>query len=246
LPLRIFIPGRVVLAGLAAVVLLGCSRGVAPGDSTGTASVRPPAAGASVQTQVDPGRDALGQPIASESGQVFHIVPEQSEASYDIQEKLAFLPLPSRAVGRTKAIEGRFTLMMGAAPRVEDAQFSVDLRTLTSDQRRRDQLIRSQWLESDAYPMAEFRATRIEQLPAGYVEGDEVPVQITGDMTIRTTTRELTFDTRASMQGGTIRGTATTFLLMRDFGFEPPNIANAVSVEDGVNLTVSFTAQTQS
>ena len=48
------------------------------------------------------------------------------------------------------------------------------------------------------------------------------------------------------MQGNTIRGIATTFLLMRDFGFEPPSIANAVLVEDGVNLTVNFTAQSQS
>lgn len=34
-------------------------------------------------------------------------------------------------------------------------------------------------------------------------------------------------------------------VLMRDFGFDPPNIANLVSVEDGVNLTVNFTAQAQ-
>jgi hypothetical protein len=45
------------------------------------------------------------------------------------------------------------------------------------------------------------------------------------------------------MNGNTITGTATTFLLMRDFGFDPPNIANLVSVEDGVNLTVNFTAR---
>jgi len=237
-PFRVLFTTEVLVA-----TLLGCGQRSAPTGSqqSGSAPSNP-----SGQSQAVGPPPTQAQQPGGGTPRVFGILPEDSEASYDIQEKLAFLPLPSRAVGRTKAIEGQFTLTMGAAPRVEDAQFSVDLRTLTSDQNRRDQLIRTRWLESNTYPMAEFRATRVEPLPAGYVEGQEVPLRITGNMTIRTTTLELTFDTRASMQGNTIRGTATTFLLMRDFGFEPPNIANAVLVEDGVNLTVNFTAQGQS
>lgn len=231
------------ITGILVATLLGCGLRSTPTGSQQSGSALSNPNGQSQAVDLQP---TQAQQPAGGMPRVFAIVPEESEASYDVQEVLAFLPLPSRAVGRTKAIEGQFTLAMGAAPRIEDAQFSVDLRTLTSDQNRRDQLIRTQWLESNTYPMAEFRATRVEPLPAGYVEGEEVPLRITGNMTIRTTTLALTFDTRATMQGNTIRGTATTFLLMRDFGFEPPNIANAVLVEDGVNLTVNFTAQGQS
>jgi polyisoprenoid-binding protein YceI len=237
-----FMSRSLVIAVLLASAVLGCGQRSAAPASQPTS---PPSPASAPQRQtIEPPADAGAQALDA-APRVFGIVPEESEASYDVQEKLAFLPLPSRAVGRTNAIQGHFTLTLGAASRVDEAQFSVDLRTLTSDQNRRDQLIRTQWLESNTYPMAEFRATRVEPLPIGYVEGHEVPVRITGNMTIRTTTRELTFDTRASMQGDTIRGTATTFLLMRDFGFEPPSIANAVLVEDGVNLTVSFTARSE-
>jgi polyisoprenoid-binding protein YceI len=232
-----------LLRAIVPVLFVGTIVGCAP---------QPAVTGSQPTGTTNPGGAGQTQPVASQPGpaaqatRVFGIVPEESEASYDVQEKLAFLPLPSRAVGKTQAIEGHFTLTLGPNPRVDDAQFTVDLRTLTSDQNRRDQLIRTQWLESNTYPMAEFRATRVEPLPVGYVEGQEVPLRITGNMTIRTTTQELTFDTRATLQGNTIRGVGSTFLLMRDFGFEPPNIANAVSVDDGVNLTVNFTAQSQS
>jgi polyisoprenoid-binding protein YceI len=175
----------------------------------------------------------------------FRIVPAQSEASYEVQEQFARLPLPSKAVGQTNTIQGELALRMGDPPQLESSSFTVDLRTLRSDSARRDQFIREQWLESNRYPMAEFTATRIEQIPSGYAEGQEVPLKITGTMKIRDVTRELTFDARASLRSNTITGTATTFLLMRDFGFDPPNILGVVSVEDGVNLTVKFTAQSE-
>jgi polyisoprenoid-binding protein YceI len=172
----------------------------------------------------------------------FRIVPAQSETSYEVQEKFARLPAPTKAVGRTNMIEGEFRLAVGAAPALLNNRFAVDLRTLQSDSGRRDQLIREQWLESARYPMAEFTATRVEQLPPTVIEGQEVPLKITGNLTIRDVTREVTFDARAKVEGNTLSGTATTFLLMRDFGFEPPSILGIVTVEDGVNLTVRFTA----
>jgi polyisoprenoid-binding protein YceI len=176
------------------------------------------------------------------SARTFRIVPAESEASYEVQEKFARLPAPSKAVGRTSSIEGDFRLATGEAATLLANRFAVDLRTLKSDSDRRDQLIREQWLESNRFPMAEFTATRVEQLPAAVVEGQEVPLRIIGDMKIRDVTREVAFDTRAMLQGSTLSGTATTFLLMRDFGFEPPSILNIVTVEDGVNLSVRFTA----
>jgi len=172
----------------------------------------------------------------------FNIVPAQSETSYEVQEKFARLPAPSKAVGRTGAIEGEFRLAVGDAPALLNNRFAVDLRTLQSDSGRRDQLIREQWLESNRYPTAEFMATHVEQLPSTVIEGQQVPLKITGNLKIRDVTREVTFDARTKLEGSTLSGTATTFLLMRDFGFEPPSILGIVTVEDGVNLTVRFTA----
>jgi polyisoprenoid-binding protein YceI len=170
-------------------------------------------------------------------------MPDQSEAYYDVQERLFRLPAPSRAVGRTRSIEGEFQLVGAPAPQLQGNHFRVDLRTLTSDSERRDQLIREQWLESNVYPYAEFTGTHADGLPPSYVEGQEAQFRLTGDMTIRNVTRPVSFDMRGTLTGNTLSGTATTFLLMRDFGFEPPEILNIVRVDDGVQLTVRFVAQ---
>jgi len=227
---------------LSTTALLACQPQTA---SQGAPISRP--SNASQATAANPAgaSTALASP-ATVSGptKTFRIVPEQSEASYDVQEQFLNQSLPSRAVGKTTAVSGDFQLgANGSAPQLLSNRFTVDLRTLESDQRRRDQFIREQWLESNTYPNAEFVATSIEQTPAQVIDGQPVSVKINGNMTIHDTTKPVTFDTQATLNGNTITGTATTFLLMRDFGFDPPEILGVLKVQDGVNLTVRFTAQ---
>jgi polyisoprenoid-binding protein YceI len=239
----------VLLIGALLAVLAACAPAPAPTATSGSKppAVAPGASGAAPSAPQGPEVANSSSTAAQADGplRTFRIVPDQSEASYEVQEKFVQLPAPTKAVGRTNTIDGEFQLQMGDSPVLQSNHFTVDLRTLTSDQARRDRFIREQWLESDRYPIAEFTATRIEQMPGRYVEGQQIPLKITGNMKIRDVTRELTFDTTAVLQGNTISGTATTFLLMRDFGFDPPSLA-ILSVEDGVNLTVKFTAQADS
>ncbi len=175
----------------------------------------------------------------------FRIVAEQSEASYQVSEEFFNRPLGLvNAIGRTNAIEGEFQLnMSGNQVQLVDNHFTVDLRTLTSDEARRDQRIRNEWLESDTYPWAEFTATAIQDFPANAVEGQDVPFKLVGDMTIREVTKPVTFDVVARLDGNTFTGTATMNLLMGDFGFEPPSILGMLEVTDGVIVTVNFVAQ---
>jgi polyisoprenoid-binding protein YceI len=175
----------------------------------------------------------------------FRIVAEQSEVSYQVSEEFFNRPLGLiNAIGRTNAIEGDFQLNISDNQvQLADNQFTVDLRTLTSDEARRDQRIRNEWLESNRYPWAEFTATAIQDFPANAVEGQDVPFKLVGDMTIRDITRPVTFDIVARLDGNTFTGTATTNLLMRDFGFEPPSIFGMLEVTDGVIVTVNFVAQ---
>ena len=85
-------------------------------------------------------------------------------------------------------------------------------------------------------------ATGLENFPESAAEGQDISFKVVGDMTIREVTRPLTFETTARLQGNTINGVATTQLLMRDFGFEPPSILGMLEVTDGVTVTVEFTA----
>jgi polyisoprenoid-binding protein YceI len=175
----------------------------------------------------------------------FVILPEQSAASYEVQEIFFGQNFPVKAVGKTTTIEGEFAVSLDGKPAAQVTRISVDLRNLTSDDARRDRRIRSSWLESDRYPLAEFVSTGIQGAPDSYAEGEEVAFQLLGDLTIREITRPVTFDVTAKLEGDTVTGTATSYILMKDFGFDPPDIANVLTVEDGVTVIVNFTAKEQ-
>jgi polyisoprenoid-binding protein YceI len=182
---------------------------------------------------------------ASASLRAFQIMPEQSEATYQVQEEFFNRPVNIvNPIGRTNAIEGEFQLTIsGSQVQLADNQFKVDLRTLTSDEARRDNRIRNEWLESNKYPWAEFKATTIEDFPANATEEQDVSFKVTGDMTIREITKPQTFAVTARLDGDTFTGIATSYVLMRDYGFEPPSILGVLEVTDGVTVTVNFTAQ---
>jgi hypothetical protein len=69
------------------------------------------------------------------------LVTGGSQASYQVQEQLAGKSLPSAAIGRTSAVSG--AVVLDAAGKIVPAQskFTIDLRTLRSDQGMRDNYI---------------------------------------------------------------------------------------------------------
>jgi len=190
-----------------------------------------------------------------ESGlRTFVIVPEQSKASYLVDEEF-FADALSKygieaglndTVGSTQEIEGELQLNLnGLSAPLGTNRFTVNLSTLTSDQPLRDRWIRQNGPRFNEFPVAEFTATAVEDAPATYEEGDEVEFKLIGDLTIREITQPATFDVTAKLEGDTITGVATAQLLMTDFGIDPPNFANTLSVEDEFAVQIEFTAEEQ-
>lgn len=173
----------------------------------------------------------------------FAIVPEQSEASYEVQEQFLDQDLPNMALGKTNAVEGQFQIDASGKPTGEVTDITVDLRSLTSDKNRRDQRIRERWLESNTYPYAKFVSTGMSDGPESYSEGEEIAFKLVGDMTIREQTKPVTWDVKAKLDGDTVSGTATTHIMMADFGIEPPEIMGMLTVQDGVTVTLKFVAK---
>ena len=180
---------------------------------------------------------------AAAGTRTFTIVPEQTEASYQVQEKFLDRDLPNQAIGKTNAVSGDLQVSTDGKPTGKITKITVDLRTLTSDSSRRDGRIRTQWLESEKYPVAEFTSTDVQGTPDSYTEGQEVNFKLTGDMKIREVTKPVTFDVKGKLEGDTITGSATSKILMKDFGFDPPSVAGMLTVDDGVTLTINFTAK---
>lgn len=188
------------------------------------------------------------QPSASTPSDLitFILLPQESKASYSIDE--VFINQNNRlftAVGVTSEIEGQMQLDYANPAASRFGLFTVNISTLTSDSSRRDNAIRSNWLESSKYPLATFQVTEVKDFPANPQEGQEISFQLLGDLTIRETTRPVTWQVTATLNGDKLSGSATTKIMLVDFGVTPPSIAGVLTVTDGATLTLEFTLQAQ-
>ncbi|MDA0770396.1 MAG: YceI family protein [Chloroflexi bacterium] len=196
-------------------------------------------------------------PVSGEPGFVphirtFRIVPEASEARYEVDEELIFLGISlNRAIGRTSELSGEFSFYQDSTDEqflvVTSGHFQVDLSKLKSDDTRRDERIRDQWLESFRFPLAVFEAKEVGEFPNDVLGVTTNAVnwtfELKGDMTVREVTREETLVVQVNIIDGNMDGTVTTHLKMKDYGFSPPNISGLMKVEEGVDVVVEFRAE---
>lgn len=191
--------------------------------------------------------------ISTEEGmRTFVVVPEESVASYIVDEELFQgaldkynLPIGMSTVrGTTNQIEGTLQLDLATAE-LGPTRFTVDLVSLATGQNDRDGWIRDNALESNRYPLAVFEATEIQNAPANYQEGQEVTFQLAGNMTIRDITKPMTFDVTASLQGDEIRGVAEANSQMTEWGFDPPSFLGTLTVNNDFIIRVEFVARAQ-
>lgn len=172
---------------------------------------------------------------------VYRIDPAQSEVTYSIQEYFAGRPV-STAIGTTSTLAGDILLDTNDYAASEVGTIVINVEHFTSDSGLRDGRIRKEFLQSSTYPEATFIPTSLSDFPAEIVQGQEVTFHMTGDLTVRTTTQSATWTVTATLAGDTLTGTATTTVLMSDYGIGPISIAGLVETEDEVALTFRFMA----
>jgi polyisoprenoid-binding protein YceI len=146
-------------------------------------------------------------------------------------------------VGTTRAITGDVQLESDGVVRGQILNISVDLRTLVSDDVRRDNFIRQNTLQTDRFPLAVFRSADVGGLPTSH-PGEEVTFQLPGVMSLHGQDRPMAWDARARLEGDALFGSATTRIKLSDFGIEPPRLA-ILSVEDEMTWTIDIVAQRQ-
>jgi polyisoprenoid-binding protein YceI len=170
----------------------------------------------------------------------FRIVPEQSEARYRAREQLLGRPLPNDAVGRTNAVEGQIVFAADGTIDSQQSQVTVDLRTLKSDEARRDNYIKQNTLEVDRYPTATFQPTAASGLPWPLPTSGQLQFQLEGNLTVHGVTKPVTWNVEATVDGNRITGTATTQVTFDDFGMTPPRVPVVLSLEDTITLELNF------
>lgn len=181
-----------------------------------------------------------GEPT-SETAATFTIVSEESEARYRSQEELAGQGT-NEAVGTTSAFIGRILFDADGMP-LPCTRFDVDLRTLVSDESRRDNYLYTNTLETQQYPLATFVLTEVEGLDGPLADGDETTFTLIGNLTIHGVTKLVAWETTVTLDGDTLDGTAATEFDMPDFNITPPVIGPVVSLDETVKLEVDLAAE---
>lgn len=175
--------------------------------------------------------------------QRFVIVPGESSALYRVGETFFVGNRFNVAVGVTREIRGEILVDRRRPANSRIPSIRVDISRLTSDQSRRDQMIRERWLESSRFPIAEFRLLRIDGVPDTYEEGKPVPIRLHGELVVREVARPVTFEGAFVLDGDTLEGTARAAVRMTDFGFDPPSILGMLRAENDVEIEVNLVAR---
>jgi polyisoprenoid-binding protein YceI len=173
----------------------------------------------------------------------FAIVAEGSEVRYRVREQLVGLNFPNDAVGATNAIQGAIVLDAQGRVVPAESRFTADLRTLKSNEARRDNYLRRNTLETDTYPNVTFVPAEARRLPFPLPASGSAPFELVGDLTVKDVTRRVTWEATATFDGPKVSVRAQTAFHFGDFGLRQPRVSVVLSVEDDIKLEADLVLQ---
>jgi len=167
-----------------------------------------------------------------------------SQAGYRVRERLANLAAESDAIGRTSDVTGSITVEAnGDGARLTGGTLTVDTTTITSDESRRDNRLRSEGLQTDQFPTATFTLTAPVDVPAAALAGTAADLTLTGDLTLHGVTKSVEIPAQAQLVGDTMQVAGSLTFALSDFGISPPNVGGfilSIAEEGTLEFLVSF------
>lgn len=159
-----------------------------------------------------------------------------TSAGFTIDE---ILPADKRTTsGSTKHVTGQATIKDGV---VEEASITVDMASLTTDKKVRDQNMKSKLFEVTKYPESTFTLTEPADVSVVPDDGSLVTVPLTGNLTIHGETKNVTQDFQVVRDGDTIILGGNIPINRLEFGVETPEmIAAKISEVGDVNVRVTL------
>ena len=152
-----------------------------------------------------------------------------SQAGYRVDEVLVGQSVT--AVGRTDQVTGTVTL---TGTTVRAARFEVDMASVTSDERIRDDAFRGRIMDVATHPNATFELRRPIALGTVPAVGERRTITAAGTLTLRGTSRDVTveLDTRRSAEAVTVAGSIP--VRFADYGIPDPSIGPIRTEDNGV------------
>ena len=142
----------------------------------------------------------------------------ETVAGYRVAETLA--GQSTEGVGRTDQVTGAMSIV---GTTITEADFSVDMASITSDSDRRDNQYQTRLMQTNRFPTSTFVLTEPIELGTEPAEGEEITVDAVGDLTLKDTTKAVTFELQAKRVGGVITVVATYEITFADWGIEDPS-----------------------
>ena len=167
---------------------------------------------------------------------------DKTIARYLVQEQLLRLNFPNDAIGTTKSVEGNIKINSKGQIDKSNSLMQVNLDDLKSDSSYRDRYIKNKTLETNTYKYAKFIPTEAIGMDWPLPISETIEFKLIGDMTIKTTTKRLTWIIKCSNNGSNLIGKATTEFTFGDFNITKPSAMAVVSVEDEIRLEIDFEA----
>ena len=176
-----------------------------------------------------------------ETDRLYRIIPGSgSTASYRIEERLG--GFARTTVGTTTAVAGEILVNVAEPALSRVGEIVVNVETLKSDSNLRDKRIRHDYLESSHWPFVRFTPTSIEGLRVDFTDGASYDFSITGELTVKETTRTETFNGTVTATEDRLVAAVSATVLSSHYGVGPINIARLVHTSDEVTLTFALSA----
>ena len=143
------------------------------------------------------------------------------------------------AVGRTPDVSGQITI---DGTTLTAASFEADMTSITTNDGRRDNKVQEA-LDTSSFPTATFELTSPVELGAGALDGEEISVDATGDLTLHGISREVTISLQAKLEGDRVVVVGSMPIVFADYDVEPPTapIVLSVAPEGILELQLFFT-----
>jgi polyisoprenoid-binding protein YceI len=177
-----------------------------------------------------------------ESETVLFEVADGSTATFTLDEELR--GRPTTVVGVSSIVLGQVELDLGNLTESRIGEILVNARDFTTDSSNRNRAINGPILDTGVYEFVSFVPTSIDGLSGEATVGEELAFRLTGDLTIRDVTNEVSWDVNGVLaDDGTLEVTASTTVLRSDFDLSIPSAPGVANVSDEVLLELEMVAE---
>ena len=232
------------------LVLAACqsesTQGVSPDSEVVTETLSLPAATNTVTAATPTAAPPTETLLPPADLRIYRIVPEESEARFYIDELL--FGNPKTVIGRTREISGEIQLDMEVPGATQVSIIEINALDLTTDDSFRNRALRSQILESstEAYQFIFFEPVSIQELPGQVGLGEPVEISMTGNLTIKDITSQVTFELVVTpVSEDEVTGSGSAVVRRETFSLDIPKVTGVAEVSQEVRLEIDFFARAE-